>query len=105
MNNRTILPILKDNAATGYQDPVQIELLIGATINCLFDTCRDMSTEQGLMEVTQMIIREEIERYQNLLLLLWLKLIFSPKRYQISLLSKHSSHYLAQYHNSNAWSF
>ena len=30
MNNRTILLVLKNNAAAGYQDPVKIELLKGA---------------------------------------------------------------------------
>ena len=29
-NNRTMLPTLKTNAATGYQGPVKIELLKGA---------------------------------------------------------------------------
>ena len=30
MNNRTMLPTLKNNAAAGYQGPVKIELLKGA---------------------------------------------------------------------------
>ena len=29
MNNRTMLPALKNNAAAGYQGPVKIELLNG----------------------------------------------------------------------------
>ena len=33
-NNRTMLPILKNNAAAGYQGPVKIELLEGAGLLC-----------------------------------------------------------------------
>ena len=31
-NNRTMLPALKNNAATGYQDPLKIDLLKGADL-------------------------------------------------------------------------
>ena len=39
MNNRTILPTLRNNAAAGYQGPVKIELLKGAGLLILEGLC------------------------------------------------------------------
>ena len=41
MNNRTMLPALKDNAGAGYKSPVKIELLKGTGLLVLRPTTQE----------------------------------------------------------------